>query len=573
MPTTRPFAYNSGTTISGTEQVGSIAIGVSPSLIYSQNAGGVRWWNGPDEDLGYVIAHTTLSGTQPNPDNVPAYIGFWRSSSKTENSFITLTNSLFGTSYSTGNQCQTYLNNNGYWTSFTSDSNLKLHLDSSNPNSYSGAGTTWYDLSGNGNNATLFNSPIYSSSYDGILQFDDVSLEYATIPNIGTLSIWSVEVWFRLTTALTGKVTSIISNQFNNSVLNFSIGTNNMPTNSNLAVGFYNVSNGGWKTTAGFVPVVGNWYQVVGTYDGTTVRQYVNGVASGGTLTTSVSSQSGGEIRMMRRWDETLLTSNLVDGDLAIVNIYDSVISSNQVLESYNNTYSRFIDPITPVMSNIVLYYDPSNLSSYSGSGTTINDLSGNGRNGTMTNITFTSPYFTYNGTSSSVSIADNALLEPGSGSWTMEVWLNQSVSGNDVVLGKFDNGGLSIDVSYSIRTIGTAYYAQIGSGSGSGSNLFVNSTSYTGSLNTWYQIVYVFKNGGTKTLETFVNGVSIGSVNHNLSSILNSTNPLYLGSYNGGEFSQWFDGKIGITRLYNTSLTSTQVLQNFNADKSKYGL
>jgi hypothetical protein len=190
-----------------------------------------------------------------------------------------------------------------------------------------------------------------------------------------------------------------------------------------------------------------------------------------------------------------------------------------------------------------------------------------------MTNITFTSPYFTYNGSSSSVSIADNALLEPGSGSWTMEVWLNQSVSGNDVVLGKFDNGGLSIDVSYSIRTIGTAYYAQIGSGSGSGSNLFVNSTSYTGSLNTWYQIVYVFKNGGTKTLETFVNGVSIGSVNHNLPSILNSTNPLYLGSYNGGEFSQWFDGKIGITRLYNTSLTSTQVLQNFNADKSKYGL
>jgi hypothetical protein len=82
-----------------------------------------------------------------------------------------------------------------------------------------------------------------------------------------------------------------------------------------------------------------------------------------------------------------------------------------------------------------------------------------------------------------------------------------------------------------------------------------------------------VFKNGGTKTLETFVNGVSIGSVNHNLSSILNSTNPLYLGSYHGGEFSQWFDGKIGITRLYNTSLTSTQVLQNFNADKSKYGL
>jgi hypothetical protein len=78
---------------------------------------------------------------------------------------------------------------------------------------------------------------------------------------------------------------------------------------------------------------------------------------------------------------------------------------------------------------------------------------------------------------------------------------------------------------------------------------------------------------GWTKTLETFVNGSSIGSVSHSLASILNSTNPLYIGSYNGGEFSQWFDGRIGITRLYNDALTSSEVLQNFNADKSKYGL
>jgi hypothetical protein len=190
-----------------------------------------------------------------------------------------------------------------------------------------------------------------------------------------------------------------------------------------------------------------------------------------------------------------------------------------------------------------------------------------------MSNISFTSPYFTYNGSSSQVSIADNAALEPGSGSFTMEVWVNQSVLGNDVVLGKFDNGGLTVDVSYSIRTTNTTYYAQIGSGSGSGSTLFVNSTSSVGTINTWYQIVYVFKNGATKNLETFVNGASIGTVSHNLSSILNTSNSLYLGSYNGGEYSQWFDGKIGITRLYNIALTSSQVLQNFNADKSKYGL
>ena len=229
--------------------------------------------------------------------------------------------------------------------------------------------------------------------------------------------------------------------------------------------------------------------------------------------------------------------------------------------------------PAVPVTSNLVLYYDPSNPSSYPSTGTTINDLSGNGLNGTMSNITYTSPYFTYNGSSSQIAIADNVLLEPGSGDWTMEVWVNQTTLGNDVVLGKFDNGGASLDVSYSIRTTNTTYYAQIGSGSGAGATLFVNSTNYVGTLSTWYQLVYVFKNGGTKTLETFVNGSSVGSVSHSLASILNSTNPLYIGSYNGGEFPQWFDGRIGITRLYNSALTSSQVLQNYNADKSKYGL
>ena len=241
--------------------------------------------------------------------------------------------------------------------------------------------------------------------------------------------------------------------------------------------------------------------------------------------------------------------------------------------ESPTQTPTPTSTPAVPVTTNIVLYYDPSNLSSYPGSGTTINDLSGNGLNGSLSNITFTSPYFTYNGTSSQVSVADNVLLEPGSGDWTMEVWVNQSVSGNDVVLGKFDFGGLSQDVSYSIRTTSTTYYAQYGSGSGSGPTLFANSTSYVGTLNTWYQLVYVFTNVASNTIETFVNGVSIGTVSHSLASILNTTTGLYIGSYNNGEYPQWFDGRIGITRLYNKSLTASEVLQNFNADKSKYGL
>jgi hypothetical protein len=258
------------------------------------------------------------------------------------------------------------------------------------------------------------------------------------------------------------------------------------------------------------------------------------------------------------------------DGRFGIMRVYNTALTDAQVLSNYNSTAPTIVNITT---NGLVLYYDPSSASSYPGSGTTITDLSGNGRNGTMSNISFTSPYFTYNGTSSQISIADNAALEPGSGDWTMEVWVNQSVSGNDVVLGKFDPGGLTVDVSYSIRTTKTTYYAQIGSGSGSGSTLFVNSTNYVGTIGSWSQIIYVFTNVAANTLQTFVNGSSIGTVSHSLPSILNTSSNLYIGSYNNGEYSQWFDGKIGITRLYNRALTAPEVLQNYNADKSKYGL
>ncbi len=217
-----------------------------------------------------------------------------------------------------------------------------VYLDSGDVSSYPGTGSTWFDLQGNDNNATLFNSPTYSASYQGILQFDDASLEYATIPDLGNLYPWTVEVWFRLTSPLTGKVTSIITNEFDlPDKLNFSIGTNNAPANLNLSVGFYDSA---WRTTTGVVPQVGVWYQVVGTYDGSVVRQYVNGVASGGTVNYFGTPQSGGEVRLMRRWDMTAIQSNLVDGDLAIVKIYDDALTSGQVLSNYNSTYTRFLD-------------------------------------------------------------------------------------------------------------------------------------------------------------------------------------------------------------------------------------
>jgi len=76
MATSRSFAYNTGVPISGTEQVGDIAAG-TPDVGYE--ATGLEWWNGPDEDLGYVICESVPNETQStpvkmylNPNNVGA---------------------------------------------------------------------------------------------------------------------------------------------------------------------------------------------------------------------------------------------------------------------------------------------------------------------------------------------------------------------------------------------------------------------------------------------------------------------------------------------------------------------
>jgi hypothetical protein len=77
MSTSRPFAYNPvppNSAISGTTQFGDLAIGVLDEP-YADNYGGVTWWNGPDEDLGYVIALPVSGNTQPT--SVPSSLNLF----------------------------------------------------------------------------------------------------------------------------------------------------------------------------------------------------------------------------------------------------------------------------------------------------------------------------------------------------------------------------------------------------------------------------------------------------------------------------------------------------------------
>ena len=437
--------------------------------------------------------------------------------------------------------------------------NLVLYLDANNASSYSGTGTTVNDLSGNGYTHTMNSSSIYTMlngikcfncSTTGIITANLIGIEIPT--NFTYIS------WVRVRASTSGYRTLLRNYATGGHPIIVNTGTNllgmweNAPGNTGFNSSGYNMS--------AYADV---WAQFATVGDASGQTFYINGQQVG----TSVSKSVSGQYHYM--WGNIIPALDQPWGYVANLELYNVKFTQEQLLQNYYNMLPTFTTP-NIVTSNLVLWYDPSNSVSYPGSGSTITNLASTSLNGTMSNITYTDPYFSYNGSSSQISVPDNALLEPGTGDWTMEAWVYLSNnSGSKVILGKFDPGGMAADVSYSMRISGSTAYAQLGDGSGA----YVNSTNYTLPLNTWTQIVYVWKNVATNSLETYINGTSIGTVNHSLGSILNTSANLYIGSYNNGEYSQYMNGRIGITRLYSAALTSAEVLQNYNADKSKYGL
>lgn len=228
------------------------------------------------------------------------------------------------------------------------------------------------------------------------------------------------------------------------------------------------------------------------------------------------------------------------------------------------------VKPNTSTSDNMVLHYNPGMTESYPGTGTSLVDLSGNGLTGTMSNLAFTTPAFTYNGTSSQVSIPDNEALEPGSGNWTIEAWFQptQFTVNSQTVLGKFGNGGTSSIISYALRQ-GDGY---IRADFSNGTNA-LSSDNYSLSLNNWVQMVYVWDRVNS-TLYTYSNGVLKQTKTITISGgIRNGNTNLYIGSYNGGEYSQYFKGQIGIVKMYKKALSTTEVQNNYNSNKALYGL
>lgn len=205
---------------------------------------------------------------------------------------------------------------------------LVLSLDAGSKKSYPGSGNTWYDLSGNGNDAVLYNSPTYTNNNVHTFNFDETD-DWAKVDNATLLSktAYTKVAWFRPESS-TNNILSGGSTTYGQHAFWMN------STSDSLRAGH----NGTW-TRVSYSPgdMLNKWWCGVVTFNTTTGWVlYLNGEQVDTDVDTSTFS--GNQNILIGSYGG----GNLFDGDIPIVMVYNRVLSPQEVLQNYNAQKSRF---------------------------------------------------------------------------------------------------------------------------------------------------------------------------------------------------------------------------------------
>lgn len=271
--------------------------------------------------------------------NVSAYVGFWRTQNKTDNDFISLSqyvSSFTGTpqTFASTLAAKTWLNSEGYWTSYTPTTSLVLSLDAGDPASYPGTGTVWTDTVG-GRTFNLINGPTYETANSGRIKFNSSGSQYAECSSsLTSLPTFTTAVWHNWDGSNTGGLPCILTEVYVGGPINYFLGN---LLGSVAQSGYF---NGGFQVSPQFTLTANNWYYIVTTCDSNQdVSVYINNTLVSTTATSgAVPSSSNAGIRLMRRWDDP----DYWGGYLSQVEIYNEALTPIQIDSIWASTKSRY---------------------------------------------------------------------------------------------------------------------------------------------------------------------------------------------------------------------------------------
>jgi hypothetical protein len=224
------------------------------------------------------------------------------------------------------------------------------------------------------------------------------------------------------------------------------------------------------------------------------------------------------------------------------------------------------------VTDGLALHLDAAQLRSYPGSGTTWTDLSGNGRNFTWVSTpSFTSgpiPYFSTNGNKCTGPASNSFGINNTSGYTITMICLQNTLTQNHAF--KFykagsdtANRGIAPHLSW---TDGNIYFDQ-GGCCGSDTRTQVAS----GGTSTWN--MWTFRRLTDSSTRSIIKNTSVLATNTNAAANLDLiSTAVDLGSSDGYPTNPW-NARLGAFLVYNRGLSDTEIAQNFNALRSRFGL
>ena len=218
------------------------------------------------------------------------------------------------------------------------ENGLTLFLDASNIRSYPGSGTTWSDLSGNGNNFSLINGPTFSAANLGSIVFDGVD-DYLQISSL----VWdynnnfTIQFWFTPSSLGGANGYGLFFNG------NPGLNTNRVQIAGTSDGSIYLNTVGStvgdnFVSAAGLVSV-GNWYNFAAVRSSGVITVYLNGVSvASGNENYAVSQQSNLYVGFVRSSGALWY----LNGRMSSILINNRSLSVNEILQNYNATKSRF---------------------------------------------------------------------------------------------------------------------------------------------------------------------------------------------------------------------------------------